>query len=119
MMEIEAAVRHFLRLVVEFLADIVARGIAVHEFHRLGGMEVRRSPTKPDIEIDDIIVRLEVERLDVIDVSADDDLGRSVGSRRRRDRRHHVGRRRLTRLLAACRKAGERHQAKRGNEAYG
>ncbi len=76
---VEASVRHGLRLGVELLAHIVVGGVAIHELHGLGGIEIGRLPAKPHIEIDGVIVGLEVELLDVVDEGADGDLNRAVG----------------------------------------
>jgi len=79
---VEAAVRHLLRLVVELIPLMIVRVIAVHELHGLRGIEVRRLPAEPDIEIDGVAG-------DVVDVSADHDLCRAVGNLRRSDLCEH------------------------------
>jgi hypothetical protein len=86
---VEAAVRHLLRLVVELIPLMIVRVIPVHELHGLRGIEVRRLPAEPDIKIDGVAVSLEVELLDVVDVSADHDLCRAVGNLRRSDLCEH------------------------------
>jgi len=71
-----------LRLVVELIPLMIVRVIPVHELHGLRGIEVRRLPAEPDIEIDGVAV-------DVVDVSADHDLCRAVGNLRRSDLCEH------------------------------
>src|SRR6185436_12279875 len=61
---------------------MIVRVIPVHELHGLRGIEVRRLPAEPDIEIDGVAV-------DVVDVSADHDLCRAVGNLRRSDLCEH------------------------------
>jgi len=77
---VEAPVRHRFRLVVERLAHVVVGGEAVHELHGLRWIDVGRLPTEPDIEIDHVVVRLEIELLDVVDIGADHDLAGPPGA---------------------------------------
>jgi hypothetical protein len=110
---VEAPVRHRFRLVVERLAHVVVGGEAVHELHGLRWIDVGRLPAEPDIEIDHVVVRLEVELLDVVDIGADDDLGRIGRRGRSGDRIDDGAGRRLRRGVFAGRsKRGEDRQRK-------
>ena len=55
----------------------------------LDGIDVAALPAEPDVEIDHVVVRLEVELLDVVDIGADDDLGRMARRGRSSDSLGH------------------------------
>jgi hypothetical protein len=108
---VAAAVRHDLRRVVEFVAAIVVGGEAVHELHGFRRVGVGALPAKPDIEVDNVVVGLEVELLDVVDVSANDDLGRRVVCRLGSRRHPGKGGQRQNEYGAGGKTAARRHRS--------
>jgi len=105
--------------VVQRLAQIVVGGEAVHELHGLGRVELGIVPAEPDIEIDDVIVRLEVELLDVVDIGADDHFVRSFRQRRGFDRLDHAAQRRVGRDRFGRRRTAGNNRKRQGKERGG
>ena len=86
----------------------------------LEGFDIGRLPAEPDIEIDGVAVRLEVEFLDVVDIGADHHLGGAGGRGRGRDGLGHgLGRGTGGRRLAPRREGSEDRQRQSEENAGG